>query len=123
MSNGQDLDGEYAFDKVLEAFSESVRKGAEDHAMVQSLRRDVTDTTNAASLVTAEVLRLRKFIDDHETKVVPLLQELQSAASNLLLRLTQTLGDAGMASPQLDEPRKRLSQAITAAQPHCGIPF
>lgn len=109
-SNGGDLSGEYAFDRVLDAAMEA-------RGDVLKMRERVVDAESRISQAHSRIDDLQREVrkgEDNWKTAEPLLKELWEAADACL---------SGIPSENEERPQlKRLRAALEVAGPYCGQP-
>ena len=117
MSNGQDLDGEYAFDKVLDNLLEVTKKAAAHPGEIAEYRAREAAARERASSLQLEVNSLKgqiKTIADGETAFTKLYDVIDLAVPSL--RASSEAADHALADD--------LSAAMKAAKKYIDpIPF
>lgn len=113
-----DLDGNDAFDKLLEVALDSrvdVRRALDERDNARSAQRD------AELLMTEQKIKIRQ-LEQNEAKSTPLLQELWEAAE----ALRELVGPGGINEAQVVNGDNlvviRLRAALDASKDYCGQP-
>lgn len=109
-----DLEGDDAFDRVLDRLVEMTKKVSQDEGALIEARMSATNARNAQTILERQV----KALQQDQKEALPQLAELYAAAQACLPYIEDVISDG------MRETRDRLKKALDEARRHCDeIPF